>query len=754
MTKPKRALWLLNHTTLRKFEISILRSLCYEIFVPKRFPYNEENVSASITYEFDVTLTIPEQDLRALNAHNFYDELTPEISQIINAHFDIVFFGFFFAQLTSLIREFKGTLVLRPFGSSGLTYSDVTSNALGKFFLRKVERIEERFWFGQAYEHLADVENGVYRRKAIYLPVGLPGASSKSNWTGEQAQILFVCPRIETSPYYRQLYDDFKKHFGNLPHVIGGAQPIAVNDANVTGFLARAGYDELMQRARAMFYHSREKHHLHPLEAVRAGMPLLFMAGGMLDHLGGQDLPGRCRSIAEARSKMERVLKNDRGFIRDILATQARLLDSVNEDRCASIWRSNIQRIESTPTQHVFGSSDRKMRIAVIVPIGYRGGSLRGAKLLAQSIDKGARDAGASVDVVFAHLDDPNYEDSEFDDLPDTIERRVYHWRELQREEALRATTYAGFEQPLADPVYIVPDDGIQQFMDCDFFVIVSDRLEHPLLPVRPYMLMVYDYLQRYVKFLSDATNRCYIRRAHDAEAIMVTTDFTMRDAIQFAGLPKSKVRKVPMLAPDFSRMPEQLATVDDPPKYFIWTTNIAVHKNHENAFKALRLYYEKYEGKLECRVTGVGVKGMLKSKIPHLMRLQTIYSSSPALRRMLKLAGELPDEAYRSLLSRAGWLWHAARIDNGTFAVIEAAHFGIPSLSSDYPAMREIGEMFNLNLSWMDPADPRDMARQLKLMESSFETRRNVLPSADHLLQRSSDRVATEYWNVVREYL
>src|SRR5262245_53181867 len=128
MTKPKRALWLLNHTTLRKFEVPILMSLGYEIFVPKRFPSNEENVSASITYEFDVGLTIPEQDLRALNAHDFYGELTPEISRIINTHFDIAFFGFFFAQLLSLVREFKGTLVLRPFGSLGLTYSEMTSN--------------------------------------------------------------------------------------------------------------------------------------------------------------------------------------------------------------------------------------------------------------------------------------------------------------------------------------------------------------------------------------------------------------------------------------------------------------------------------------------------------------------------------------------------------------------------------------------------------------------------------------------------
>jgi glycosyltransferase involved in cell wall biosynthesis len=267
-------------------------------------------------------------------------------------------------------------------------------------------------------------------------------------------------------------------------------------------------------------------------------------------------------------------------------------------------------------------------------------------------------------------------------------------------------------------------------------------------------MLMVYDYLQRYEAFLTDETNRCYIQRAHEAEAIMVTTDFTMNDALQFAGLPKPKVRKVPMLAPDFDRKPEWDAQIDERSNYFLWTTNIALHKNHENAFKALRLYYEKHDGQFECRVTGADVRGMLKSRIAHLIPLQTIWSSSPALRRMLKILGELPDEHYRSLLSGAAWLWHAARIDNGTFSAIEAAHLGVPSLSSNYPAMREIDKTFKLGLTWKNPGDPKDMARQLKLMENGFESRRSFLPTAQQLAQQSAERLAADYWNVIRDYL
>jgi glycosyltransferase involved in cell wall biosynthesis len=266
-------------------------------------------------------------------------------------------------------------------------------------------------------------------------------------------------------------------------------------------------------------------------------------------------------------------------------------------------------------------------------------------------------------------------------------------------------------------------------------------------------MLMVYDYLQRYEDFLDDKTNRCFVQRAHDAEAIMVTTDFTMGDAIQFAGLPKAKIKKVPMLAPDFSSAGRHNDTAARP-SYFIWTTNVALHKNHENAFKALRLYYEQYDGRLECRITGAGVEGMLSSKTPHLLAAQKIMASSPALKSKVKLLGELPDDVYRSTLAQAAWLWHAGRIDNGTFAVIEAAHLGIPSLSSSYPAMREIDDVFDLNLAWMDPWNPREMARQLKAMENDFEERRKLLPSADQLAQHSPDRLASKYWQAIREYL
>jgi hypothetical protein len=38
MNRPKRALWLITHTTLRQFEVPFVQALGYEIYLPKVFP--------------------------------------------------------------------------------------------------------------------------------------------------------------------------------------------------------------------------------------------------------------------------------------------------------------------------------------------------------------------------------------------------------------------------------------------------------------------------------------------------------------------------------------------------------------------------------------------------------------------------------------------------------------------------------------------------------------------------------------------
>lgn len=761
--KSLRVMWLLNDTTFRHFEIFQLSNMgVKEIFLPKSFPFDEGNLSASVTHEFDKSLQLGASDIELLNEQDWYGEPEAAAWEVANKYFDVIFIGFFPRQMLSACLNFKGSIVIRAFGLGGdNTYSQLIRQIGGQSLQFAIARAGGRLWFGFGYEHLMQCEEDFVANRSVFMPVGLKTSNVSDQWQGNEKRIFFVCPRIGSSPYFRGIYNNFIENFKGIPYYIGGAQPIRINDPNILGFVTNQRYSEIMRQSRVMFYHSQEPNHIHyhPFEAIRAGIPLVFMAGGMLDTMGGIGLPGRCRTVAEARKKIKRILADDWVLIEKIRASQAVLLEPMKPENCEPAWRDGFVRIVAELArwrgeQAARPAVNMRKRVAVILPVGYRGGSLRGAIALAQAIHLGSRQRGEDAEVVFAHLDDPaSYSDDVFSDLPVSINRRSFNWKILTAADARRAMRYAGFEgwEP-ASQYYQVPDDGIQQLLDCDLWLCISDRILHPVLPIKPMALMVYDYLQRYENLLVHGADMPFLSAARSAERVLVTTEFTRQDALQYAGVEPRKVSKVPMLAPEFPIQRGVLGHQGAP--FFIWTTNAAPHKNHRHAAEALRIYYEELQGKWDCQVTGVNTKAMLESELPHLKAMAEVFAHSLVLQRHVKWVGELVDNQYRQLLSQARFLWHAGRIDNGTFSVIEAACLGVPSLSSDYPAMREIDAQFSLSLAWMDPDSPRNMAVQLKHMELEATGRQALLPDEAQLYAQRIDKHAGAYWQEVRACL
>lgn len=752
----------MNHTAARKFEVAMLKKIGFnEIFLPKSYPQEASFRSASIDYSEDQYLSIPARDLQILNAADWYNGPDKDTWAVANEYFDILFFIAPLPVLANISQNFKGAAIWRAYGLfKGFSYTKINEfHSKGK---RNLETMGKRFWFGLAYEHLHQIECEFLKNRSIFLPLGLHNCTIQDNqWNGMEKKILFVCPELNLNPYYIKIYDEFKKSFHDMPYAISGAQPIAVNDPHVLGFVSDEIYGQIMREFRVMFYHSTEPNHIHyhPFEAIRAGMPLVYMAGGILDRFGGINQPGRCQTIEEARSKIRRILDDDWELINTIRENQPRILDPMQPENCEQAWRDGFDRIiaelEQAQGERSASPTKKHCKIAVIVPIGYRGGTLRGAKVLAHALWEGSRQSGEDADIVLAHLDDPElYPDEEFEDLHPDISRRAYHWDTLNNDAARLAMRYAGhdFWEPNFSK-YVVPNDGIQQFLDCDLWIIISDRMDSPLLPIRPYISVVFDYLQRYEEIYSHNADVWFLNLARLAERVLVTTRFTEQDALQYSGVVPGKIKKVPMLTPSFKPVvsPLNLTSLDN---FFIWTTNTAPHKNHKNAILALKEYYETLEGKLECRVTGVGTARLLENLPPHLDPLVATLKESRVLRSKIKWLGELPDSAYQMQLSNAAFLWHPGRIDNGTFSVVEAAQLGVPSLSSDYPAMREIDAQFQLNLTWMDSSKPKHMAKQLKWIEENIISVKKGLPGKDILEQQEVEKLALEYWKVVRECL
>jgi glycosyltransferase involved in cell wall biosynthesis len=258
--------------------------------------------------------------------------------------------------------------------------------------------------------------------------------------------------------------------------------------------------------------------------------------------------------------------------------------------------------------------------------------------------------------------------------------------------------------------------------------------------------------LQRYVDVVPRSVEASFLRAAREAEKVLVTTRFTEQDALQYAGIPRDRVVRVPMLAPVFA--PRESSERFSQAGYFLWTTNAAPHKNHVAALEALVRYYDEHEGELDCVVTGVGTSAIPKGGAPHLSMIPDLISSHRCLRKHVRWKGEVSEDVYRRALADAAFLWHAGRIDNGTFSVIEAAHLGVPALSSDYPAMREIDDQYSLQMAWMDPDSPADMARQLATMSKEYPLRKRLLPSSEMLAGQSPEALAPAYWEAIRSCL
>ena len=227
--------------------------------------------------------------------------------------------------------------------------------------------------------------------------------------------------------------------------------------------------------------------------------------------------------------------------------------------------------------------------------------------------------------------------------------------------------------------------------------------------------------------------------------------NFTEGDALQYAGLNPKKVVRMPMLVPQFEIAADIRPSKERP--YLIWPTNAALHKNHANSFKALRIYWAEIGENLDCHVTGVNTSGLLDDEGPFLKLLGNSAEDIRAHQAKIHLQGELSDAMYQRELTGARFLWHPAQIDNGTFSVIDAAHVRIPALSSDYPAMREIDDQFGLGLAWTLSDDPGRMAQTLKWMDH-IEEQRSLLPPKASLEKQNVHAFAGHYWTVVRECL
>jgi hypothetical protein len=332
-----------------KTEIPILLAMGYEVFTPKIIPENSGFRSGAVDFSFDKYLTLPPLVLEALNSADLYQKDWSEtVVRYMNEYFGAAFIMPMMVPLINGLQRLEGAILLRAFGlESTKTYAGVLPY-FHKDIFNWIYAIRDRFWFASGYQQLQEVEPKLLADRDVFLPIAMPATfeQHKNTWVGGQKQIIFVCPNIEVCDYYREIYEDFKRDFGDLPHVIIGAQKSPVDDPHVLGFVSDEEMMQLFQRSAVMYYHSREPRHVHysPIEGAGVGIPVVLFADNLVARMIGHPIKGAVESVEQAREFLISILEGDDAVI-DAVRTDQRVLNKLfSESYCLEVWKENFAR--------------------------------------------------------------------------------------------------------------------------------------------------------------------------------------------------------------------------------------------------------------------------------------------------------------------------------------------------------------------------------------------------------------------------
>jgi glycosyltransferase involved in cell wall biosynthesis len=415
-------------------------------------------------------------------------------------------------------------------------------------------------------------------------------------------------------------------------------------------------------------------------------------------------------------------------------------------------------------------------KYAVMLPIGYRGGTLRAAKNIAKSLVLAARMENQELEVVFSYPEIGNYDPSiDFADLLEFgISIRSTVWQVTPAASLSQAVKlFQRFGTRLVDKEYCIPKDGANDFFDCDLWILISDRLPAPIVPIKKYVVFIFDYIQRYVPEIwvgNEAWQKqdgSQFSLARNAEHVYVTTPSTRMDAIAYAGVTPRKVSIAemdfqPIELPVRGKSPISIEGMEGTEKgYILLPTNASAHKNLLTALKALERYYLLLGGDLHVVVTGYDSNifdpNQFKDReaglneLAHIRECRELVKNSSALQSHIHFIGEVPDQHYARYLANARFLWNPTIYDNGTFSVIEAAYLGVPSLSARYPAMEFLDEKFKLQLTFSDPFDIKKIADAICSLEATAAA--ITLPSQAELRKHSWESHAADLYHQIIQW-
>ena len=336
---------------------------------------------------------------------------------------------------------------------------------------------------------------------------------------------------------------------------------------------------------------------------------------------------------------------------------------------------------------------------------------------IARAVAGGAAAHGREVEIVLAPVGAAVAEPtSPLRGVAEPMRVRPHQWRVVQPDESRRAAAYAGVHG-VAERVHLVPDDGIRQFLDCDLWLVVDPRLSAPLLPMRPSLVLLDDWLHHAAGTLSGDAIRSLADTVGSAGAVAVFSEWMRREANAFLGVREDRLVRLPRFLP---RRHDALRSAPEHADHFVWFVAPEPFEGLSIACEALRRAVRRHGGRTACRIVPLESAATVGEDLPLPEEVRGLIEDA-AMDGRVVLSRQPADsqETIAAEASSAAFVWQPSPFDDGRLVVAEAARSGAGCVVADSPPNREIASWLGSHglaggLAWADPADPVSIADAL----------------------------------------
>ena len=109
----------------------------------------------------------------------------------------------------------------------------------------------------------------------------------------------------------------------------------------------------------------------------------------------------------------------------------------------------------------------------------------------------------------------------------------------------------------------------------------------------------------------------------------------------------------------------------------------------------------------------------------------------------------------YQRLLQGAAFFMHPGYADNGNGTAFDAAMMGVPTLSTDYPAMRNMADVTGIKMAFFEKDNVEELSELLLLAEKNYMEMAMSIPPQSELIKHTidDDELCIKLFRTIKQY-